>query len=59
VSAAQYAVTATGLAAIVGVLWYFLPSQRSAAPAARADDVPLEPATADRRRAASPHARHE
>ena len=58
-SAAQYAVTATGLAAIVGVLWYFLPSKGSAAPAAGPDDAPLEPATADSRRAASPHARHE
>ena len=58
-SAAQYAVTATGLAAIVGVLWYFLPSQRSPAPAAGSDDVPVEPASVDPRRAASPHARHE
>ena len=58
-SAAQYAVTATGLAAIVGVLWYFLPSKGSAARAAGSDDVRLERATADPRRAASPHARHE
>jgi hypothetical protein len=58
VSAAQYAVTATGLAAIVWVLWYFLLSKGSAA-SAGTDDVPVERATPDPRRPASPHVRHE
>jgi len=39
VSAAQVAVTAAGLAAIVWVLWYFLLSRGSAAPAASVDGV--------------------
>ena len=38
-SAAQYAVTAVGLTAIVWVLWYFLLSKGSAAPAASVDGV--------------------
>ncbi|HEY6157200.1 MAG TPA: hypothetical protein VIV88_07075 [Gemmatimonadales bacterium] len=58
-SAAQYAVTAAGVAAIVWVLWYFLLSKGSAAPAAGSADVRDEPATAEPHRAASPHTRHE
>ena len=38
-SAAQYAVTAAGVAAIVWVLWYFLRSKGSAVPAATKDGV--------------------
>ena len=38
-SAAQYAVTAVGLAAIVWVLRYFLLSKGSAAPAASVDGM--------------------
>jgi hypothetical protein len=59
VSAAQYAVTAAGLAAIVWVLWYFLLAKGSAAPSAGAADVPDEPATPEPHDAASPHTRHE
>jgi hypothetical protein len=59
VNAAQDAVTAAGLAAIVWVLWYFLLSKRSAAPSAGSDDVHDEPATAEPHHAASPHTRHE
>jgi hypothetical protein len=58
VSAAQYAVTAVGVAAIVWVLWYFLLSKRSAAAATGSADVHDEPATAEPR-AASPHTLHE
>jgi len=39
VSAAQYVVTAAGLAAIVWVLWYFLLSRSTAAPPASVDGV--------------------
>ena len=38
-SAAQYAVTAAGLAAIVWVLWYFLLAKGTAMPAASVDGV--------------------
>lgn len=58
-SAAQYAVTAAGVAAIVWVLWYFLPSKGSAAPVTGAADAHDEPATAEPHRAASPHTLHE
>jgi hypothetical protein len=56
VSAAQYAVTAAGVAAIVWVLWFFLLSKGSAAPAAGSAEVR---ATAEPPPAASPHMRHE
>jgi hypothetical protein len=59
VSAAQYAVTAAGVAAIVWVLWYFLRSKGSAAPATGSAGVHDEPATAEPHRDASPHTLHE
>lgn len=59
-SAAQYAVTAAGLAAITWVLWYFLPSKGSAAAAARVEGVQEARITgAERRPATSPHEHHE
>jgi len=60
VSAAQYAVTAAGVAAIIWVLWYFLPSKRSAAAAASVVGVQEVRITgAERRPATSPHEHHE
>ena len=59
-SAAQYAVTAAGLAAITWVLWYFLPSKGSAAAAASVEGVQEARITAaERRPATSPHEHHE
>jgi plastocyanin domain-containing protein len=54
VSVSQYVVTAVGLAAIVWVLWYFLLSKGSAKGL-----TPVEPDTAERRPASSPHKFHE
>ena len=59
-SAAQYAVTAAGLAAIIWVLWYFLLSKGSAAAAASVEGVQEARITgAERRPATSPHEHHE